>query len=213
MTSPTVDLRRLQAPADADPLTLSLDGAVGLGAFRLMDDSAPARWQTRTRVAFTASHFHVEYECADEDAWGTLDRRDDPLWSEEVVELFLGDGAETPTRYVEIEISPLATLFDARVESPNGDRNGMTVDTAWNCDGIHWRVERLSERQDWRARLAIPWRGIGLAGAPRFLRANFYRVERPRGGAEVEYSGWSPTMTSPPDFHRPSRFGLLRLFD
>jgi len=88
----------------------------------------------------------------------------------------------------------------------------MTVDTGWNCEGIVWNVSSFAERNDWRARLAIPWRGIGLIGAPRALRANFFRVERPRGGVE-EYSGWSPTETDPPDFHRPEKFGLLRFSD
>ena len=212
MNPPAVDLRRQPATETADPLALPMDEAVRLEPFRLMDDSAAAHWSTAVRVAFTAGHLHVVYDCGDDDAWGTFARRDDPLWQEEVVELFLFPGEATPACYYEIEVSPLGALFDARVENPRGDRIGMIVDTGWNCDGIRWRVERLPERQDWRARLAIPWRGIGLEHAPRFLRANFFRVERPRDGAE-EFSGWSPTLTTPPDFHRPKSFGLLRFFD
>lgn len=212
MTPPEVALRRLPGPGGRDPLDRAMEEATTLSPFRLMDDSAPARWRTATRVAFDDEHFHVAYDCEDDDAWGTFTERDAPLWREEVVETFLAAGEETPIRYFELEISPLASLFDARVENPRSDRDGMSVDTAWNCDGIRWRVERLPERQNWRARLAIPWRGIGLDRAPRSLRANFFRVERPRGGVD-EYSGWSPTFTAPPDFHRPSRFGLLRLFD
>jgi hypothetical protein len=45
---------------------------------------------------------------------------------------------------------------------------------------------------------------------PRRWRANFYRIERPRGG-RPELSCWSPTFTDPPDFHRPERFGVLEL--
>ena len=171
-----------------------------------------ARWNTETRLGWDDDALHVEFVCEDEDAWGTLTGRDAPLWQEEVVEIFLAAGENVPRLYYEIEVSPLCALFDARVTSPNGTRADMTVDTGWNCEGIVWNVSSFAERNDWRARLAIPWKGIGLIGAPRALRANFFRVERPRGGVE-EYSGWSPTETDPPDFHRPEKFGLLRFSD
>ena len=41
-------------------------------------------------------------------------------------------------------------------------------------------------------------------------RGNFYRIERPHD-AEPEFSGWSPTMTDPADFHKPAYFGILEL--
>jgi len=171
-----------------------------------------ARWSTETCVAWDDDALHVEYLCEDEDAWGTMVERDAPLWREEVVEIFLAAGESTPKFYYEIEVSPLCALFDARVESPHGTRSDMKVETSWNCDGMVWSVERTGERDDWRARLAIPWSGLGLDRAPRALRANFFRVERPRSGDD-EFSGWLPTDTEPPDFHRPEKFGLLRLLD
>jgi hypothetical protein len=171
-----------------------------------------ARWETQTRLAWDEEFLHVEFRCEDEDAWGTHRERDAPLWREEVVELFLAAGEDVPLVYYEFEVSPSRALFDARVGNPNGTREEMTVDVRWNCAGIRWSVEKLNRRQDWLARLAIPWRGIGLESAPRALRANFYRIERPRGGVD-EYSGWSPTDTDPPDFHRPEKFGILRLVD
>ena len=45
---------------------------------------------------------------------------------------------------------------------------------------------------------------------PDTWRANLYRIERPRDAAP-EYSCWSPTLTDPADFHKPARFGVLRL--
>jgi hypothetical protein len=171
-----------------------------------------ARWNTETRVAWDERHLHVEFRCEDEDAWGTMLTRDAPLWREEVVEVFLAAGEAVPKLYYELEVSPLCALFDARVTNPHGTRDDMKVDTDWNCEGLEWRVENLEGGQNWMARLAIPWLGIGLQEMPRALRANFYRVERPRGG-EDEFSGWSPTDTDPPDFHRPEKFGLLRLVD
>jgi hypothetical protein len=171
-----------------------------------------ARWETETSLAWDERFLHVEFRCEDEDAWGTFSERDAPLWREEVVEVFLAAGEGDATLYYEFEVSPSCALFDAQVTSPYGTRRDMKVAVEWNCEGLRWSVEKLDERQDWIARLAIPWRGIGLASAPPALRANFFRVERPRGGVD-EYSGWSPTETDPPDFHRPRKFGILRLVD
>lgn len=182
----------------------------GLRPFVLADGRGAPRWPTQVALAWDETHLRVFFDCTDDDAWGTFTERDAPLWQQEAVELFLAAGEEIPAEYFEFEVSPAGVLFDARVANPHGDRIGMTVDTAWNCPGIEWRTAARGERADWRAELAIPWRGLDLDAAPAALRANFYRIERPRGG-EPEFSCWSPTLTSPADFHRPARFGVLDL--
>jgi hypothetical protein len=152
----------------------------------------------------------VRFACSDDDAWSTFTERDDPLWQQEAVELFLAAGAGDPVDYFEFEVSPAGVLFDARVTNPRGDRLGMSVDPEWDCRGIAWRAGPTGERANWQAELTIPWSGLDLAAPPETMRANFYRIERPRG-AEPEFSCWSPTFTSPADFHRPARFGILEL--
>lgn len=185
-------------------------GRTSLSPFVRADGRAPARWPTRVELCWDEERFSVQFHCSDDDAWGTYTERDAPLWQQEVVELFLAAGESVPARYFEFEVSPAGVLFDALVGNPHGDRIGMTVDPGWNCPGIEWGAEPTRERADWRAHLAIPWRGLDLAAAPATLRANFYRIERPRAG-EAEFSCWSPTLTSPADFHRPDRFGVLDL--
>jgi hypothetical protein len=206
--------------------------AVALGAFVLADGSAVAAQQTVVRVARDARALHVRFDCADRDAWGTYRSRNDPIYREEAVEVFLAPGEATPRRYWELEVSPLGVLFAARVHNPTGRRADLVADTTWECRGLEWQAGPASAAgsgQDWWAALAIPWAelvdggqapgGSALPGPsacgpgdqlPRLWRANFYRIERPRGG-EPELSCWSPTFTIPPDFHRPERFGLLEL--
>ena len=185
-------------------------GRTSLQPFVRADGRAPARWQTRVELCWDEEQLSVEFHCSDDDAWGTHTERDAPLWQQEVVELFLAPGERVPEAYYEFEVSPAGVLFDARVANPLGDRIGMTVDRTWDCPGIVWRSAPTGESADWRTELAIPWRGLGLEVAPTALRANFYRIERPRAG-ETEFSCWSPTLTSPADFHRPERFGVLDL--
>lgn len=173
----------------------------------LVDGSGPPFQATLVRVAWDEEALHVRFDCEDRDAWGTFLKRDDPLWQEEVVEVFLAPGEEDPVYYAEFEVSPLGVVFDARIHNPTSLRKDMTADVAWDCPGLRWQVGRGPAREDWWAEMAIPW---PADERPRLWRANFYRVERPRDG-EVEYSAWSPTLTSPADFHKPARFGVLEV--
>jgi hypothetical protein len=176
----------------------------------LADGSGAPEQATAVRLCWDDEALHVRFDCEDRDAWGTFKKRDDPLWQEEVVEVFLAPGEEDPVRYMEIEVSPLGVLFDARIHNPTGLRADMTADLSWDCPGLRWQVGRGLERQDWWAELSIPWDIFPRMVSPRLWRANFYRVERPRDGAP-EFTCWSPTLTSPADFHKPARFGLLEL--
>ncbi len=182
----------------------------------LSDGSGPATWKTAVRVCRDRFGLAVRFDCADRFAWGTHTERDDPLWQEEVVELFLGIGQADPRHYFEFEISPRGVLFDARVDNPTSKRADLSVDTSWNCPGIRWGAgakETLLATglpEDWWAVLVLPWASLSASELPDILRANFYRIERPTGGAP-EFSAWSPTLADPPDFHQPARFGFLSL--
>lgn len=187
----------------------------------LVDGSGAPEQATTVRLAWDEEALHVRFDCADRDAWGTHERRDDPLYEEEAVEVFLAPeapeapqapeaaGEEGPRVYFEFEVSPRGVLFDARVHNPRSRRSDMRTEVEWDCPGIRWQAGRHAEREDWWAVLAIPWAGIG--GRAGRWRANFYRIERPRDGAPPEFSAWSPTLTTPADFHKPARFGVLEL--
>lgn len=186
----------------------------------LADGSGPARQQTQVRLVADADALYVRFDCADRDIWATYTERDDPIYDEEVVEVFLAPGAAVPGRYVEIEVSPAGVLFDALVDNPPGRPKVVGVDVEWSCRGIGWVAERDDVANHWAATLVLPWRSVAVAcGAAAcgstadsadhlVWRANFYRIERPRDGV-AEFSCWSPTLTEPANFHRPERFGTL----
>jgi len=182
-----------------------------LPPFLLADGSSAARQQTAVRLCYDSTALYVRFDCTDRDIWGTFTQRDDPIYDEEVVEVFLAPGPDTPTHYAEIEVSPNGVLFDAWVSNPTGDRAQMAVDTAWDWPGIVWQAGQERRENRWWAVLVLPWAGILPGGdLPNQWRANFYRIERPRDAAP-EFSCWSPTLTEPADFHKPARFGTLRL--
>lgn len=183
-----------------------------LPPFILANGSAPASQQTTVRIGYDADNFYVRFDCDDNDIWGVATARDSAIYDEEVVELFIGPGEEHTTLYYEFEVSPIGTMLDLDVYSPNLERQGLKGNFDWDCPGLQWSAERNDAANRWRAYMVVPWQSIGAerGNLPSQWRANFYRIERPRG-QEPEFSCWSPTMSEPADYHRPAYFGHLRL--
>lgn len=179
---------------------------------RAVDGGRPRR-ATRVELTATADRLIVRFDAEAPAPWATIRERDGRLWEEEVVELFAAAGAADPRRYVEIQVNPLGTVFDALVDSPVGNRRGMRVDPTWNCMGLASAVEIDATSGRWRTRLELPWRALGTGDAmPHEVRLNLFRIERPRDGESPEYSAWSPTFVDPADFHRPARFASVKFF-
>ncbi|HYR29219.1 MAG TPA: carbohydrate-binding family 9-like protein, partial [Thermoanaerobaculia bacterium] len=137
---------------------------------------------------------------------------DASLYEEDVVEIFLAPG--DLTRYFELEVSPRGTTFDALIESPNGTREGLRADRAWNCDGM-WAAVRSLAESDGRITIdtviRIPFAALGRSTPVdgETWRGNFFRIDRHRRHGD-EYSAWQPTMREPADFHIAAAFGTLR---
>ncbi len=136
--------------------------------------------------------------------------RDDPLYEEEVVEVFLSPGAEPATRYFEFEVSPNGVLWDGYVDSPNLSRQSMMSHAEWNCEGIEWGAERDDAKGIWTAFLRLPLEVLAEGEVPDVWRINLYRIDRSPNEGD-EFQAWSPTLKNPADFHVPERFGFLRL--
>jgi len=195
----------------ADPFQWDWSQGATLPPLMVANGTEAAEQPTITRVCYHAEALFVYFECADPDIWGTYTQRDEAIYDEEVVEIFIGPGTATPVDYYEFEVSPNGVLLDVKVHNPDSDRATIQLDFGWDCPGLRWGAQRADAQNQWRAFLAIPWAAIGGATPlPATWRANFYRIERPRQG-EPEFSCWSPTMTDPADFHKPRYFGMLTL--
>jgi carbonic anhydrase/acetyltransferase-like protein (isoleucine patch superfamily)/bifunctional DNA-binding transcriptional regulator/antitoxin component of YhaV-PrlF toxin-antitoxin module len=202
----------------------SLDDAGWVGVPRLSSlvhsngSGSPAQ-ATELRACWDDRHLYVSFACKDTEIWANFENRDDPLYEEEVVELFLCPTGDL-RHYFELEVSPANVLFDAKVFNPEGDRAIMLVDREWNGSGIRSAVrvsgtlnDRSSPDIGWIVEIAVPFADLGLPGPPEpgtVWRANFYRIER---GEVTEFTAWSPTYKEPADFHVPSCFGELVFVD
>jgi hypothetical protein len=185
-----------------------------LAPFTLADGSGPAYQATEVRLCHDADALYLRFDCVDQEIWGIATQRDAPIYDEEVVELFIAPGATTPVDYFEFEVSPLGTLLDLTVHSPDGARHTMQTNFAWDCPALQWQAQRDEAHDHWCAYLIVPWRSLlpDAAALPKSWRANFYRIDRPHNGP-AEFSCWSPTYSDPADYHLPAFFGKLHLDD
>jgi hypothetical protein len=197
----------VSVPELSVPSLAPTDRLVALPALKLRDarTGERPRLSTSVRVGRRGDALCVRFDGRDAGVVATLRERDAPLWTEDVCEIFLAPQRDAPGAYFEIEVNPLGTIFDARVESPERVRASMRVDASWDCPGLTARVAVRPDR--WSALVEIPLAPLCAAEIPEAWRANFYRIDR---GATDEFTAWSPTFAEPPDFHVPERFGILR---
>jgi arylsulfatase A len=178
----------------------------------------PEAAATRFRALWSEAGFVIRYDVSDASPWHTLTQRDERLWNEEVVELFLDVGA-TGRSYAELEINPVNAVVDLWV-----DRAENRFDKDWNIAGlesrVHPRRDAAGATTGWTAVAFIPWSALaakapaGTALPPHVAdrwRFNVFRIERPGGLGEPEkdaqYLAWSPTGQR--SFHVPQAFREL----
>jgi hypothetical protein len=189
------------APAGCTPVRL-----------RLSTDGAPPRLSTSVAVWFDDEHLSVLFSSSDDHVEATHLTHDAPLYEQDVVEIFAAP--DSPQTYFELEVSPRGTLFDARIESPDGDRKTMHVDREWTCVGLFAAIRRVTETHGATTidtLVRVPFASFDRS-TPRdgeTWRINFFRIDRHPDLGD-EYSAWQPTLKNPPDFHVPAAFGTLR---
>lgn len=164
---------------------------------------AAPRLSTVVRACWTDRALHFRFECEDDHVVATMGRRDDPLYDEDVVEVFLDESGEGEN-YLEFEVSPANVLFDAEVTYFEEGR--IRADTGWDAVGI----ETTAIETDAGTRcveLHIPFENFREAPTDGTVwRWNAYRIDEDRDGTR-QYSAWSPTGKI--NFHMPGKFGKL----
>jgi hypothetical protein len=178
--------------------------------------------RTTARLLWDDRFLYVGFACEDADAWATYKKRDANLWEEEVVEVYL-DPTGKGKHYKEFEVNPVGALIDLDIaEAVNGNPGDVPSHLRWNAKDIRWdaKVQGTTHNRDdrdagWTAEIAIPLAACLAPGEKVRVgdqwRAQFYRIERPKGTTNetAEFQAWSPTDT----FHRPERFGVLQFAD
>lgn len=200
-----------RAAADPESL-LSPEAAAWDGAGEVV--WGPVPYRTRFRALWSAVGLHLRFDSEDPAPWFTMTGRDDRLWEEEVVEIFLDP--ENDGRYIEVELSPANVVCDLRRPGPAEHASDPVggMDRGFSVAGLRTAAARSAS--GWVGTLFLPWPGLGLSAPPppgAEIPFNIFRIERPGGPADPEtgavFAAWSPTGS--PSFHVPGAFRPLRV--
>jgi hypothetical protein len=168
---------------------------------------------TQISLLRDSEYLYVGFEVQDSEIIASFENRDDPLYEEDVVEIFLAPG-QNLHYYYEFNFSPRAVIFDAVILNDDGSadqgRGKLKTWVDWNCDNLI-AAAHTEESGNWSVTVAIPFADLHFAGnhPPQpgdQWRANFCRIEY--GLDETEYYAWSPPEIL--DFHTSEKFGLLK---
>jgi hypothetical protein len=205
------------------PRTSAAHGALLAADEAAWKGAAPIEWgkppyPTRFRALWTGEGLYLRFDATDPSPWHTMTRRDEHLWDEEVVEIFL-DPDRSGRDYYELEVNPANVVCDLRMVSPWPDKKG---DIDWDLAGLETRVltakDAAGKATGWTATAFLPWAGLRalpsaatVAVPPKAgdrWRFNVFRIERPGGPEAPEKDGvfaaWSPPSVK--SFHDAGAF-------
>lgn len=178
---------------------------------------------SKVKVVRTDKHLYLGGRLEDGHVWSTKSERDANTWEEEVLELFAdvdGDGQN----YLELQINPKGTVFDANFKKRLGDGKGSRrdqIDRAkkFDLEGLESAVHvegTLNDDEDedefWSVEMKIPLTSLpGIDDASKLgneWAVNLYRYDRPSDQKTVTY-GWSTRPRG--DFHQVDKFGTFQM--
>jgi len=173
--------------------------------------------ETTAKLLWDDDYLYISFLCEDSNIWYSLVHRDEFLWVEEVVEVYLNPDGDRET-YLELQVNPVGTLFDGYILKRDGRRDLLL---AWNSQDLRRAVVvqgTLNDSSDtdrgWSVEMAVPLKDLptGPNNPPKpgdKWRINLYRIDRPQQGKfdPFEYSAWSPV--SGDSFHDPDRFAEI----
>lgn len=183
----------------------------------------PVRLKSTVRLLWDDTYLYVGFYCEDPDAWATLTEYDDPLWGEEVVEVFIDPEGEGHT-YYELEFSPINNIVDLFVVNAGkaqGDRYRGVVNEWSFTDNLKSAVHVEGDGKNegtkdtyWTTEIAIPFDELWTAkNRPpldgEMWRIGLYRIERgdSKDRDDDFYAAFNPTIKG--SFHTPWRFGIF----
>lgn len=177
----------------------------------------PTAYVTRFHALWSDAGLFLRFDATDPSPWHTMTRRDQHLWEEEVVEIFI-DLDRSGHDYYELEVSPANVVCDLRMI----DAQPWKGEFEWNLEGLETRVHPVKDGKGatagWTVTAFLPWTGLRALPSARNTnvppvagdrwRFNVFRVERPGGPRapvkDAVSAAWSPP--SGETFHEPAAF-------
>jgi len=173
-----------------------------------------ANYTTAIQVFHDTENLYLAFTANDLNIHSQFTNRDDSLWLQEAVEVFIDTDISTPNQYAEIQVAPSNILYDSYIVNPT--KIDVPATKKFNFKNIRTAVQvngtinnNKDKDQSWTVEIAIPFEELLKDFEPEKLSTynwaiNFYRINQ--DGGPLKYMAWSPTEGS---FHQPTRFGTL----
>jgi hypothetical protein len=179
-------------------------------------DGQPTQKKTLLKMLYDDSFLYVSFFAEDADAWGTFRKKDDPIYTEDAVEVFIDANADGAT-YNEMQVSPHNVNFDASFVARRSD---LAEAVKWESEMktavfVKGTLDDDKDDEYWTAEMMIPLKNLNTV--PRLppqkgdvWKFNAYRLEHIVRQKNVEGQSFSPLFVG--DFHALPRFAKL-VFD
>ncbi|MCD9026249.1 carbohydrate-binding family 9-like protein [Cohnella silvisoli] len=171
------------------------------------ESGGPPRLATAVQAYWSQDRSSIcfRFVGADDGIVSTFLEHDDPLYMEDVIELFLSETGSM-NRYKEFELSPANVKFDADII--NDLKSDIQVNRSWHAAGWRTEFDIDQARSGFVSVWEIPFEcfEVGCPSPDDRWTMNCYRIDRSERFGD-EYSAWSPTGKI--NFHIPECFGWL----
>jgi hypothetical protein len=213
---PMYKVRRASGPVTIDGKDGEPDWKLAQASptFEVAEGGPKLAGSARARLLWDDKNLYAFVDVEDPDVHSQYKKQDDPLWKEDVVELFI-DADRNRRGYVELQVNPRNAHFDAwfpvtrakdsHFEWTSGMKSAVQVKGTIDQRGDH--------DKGWSVEIAIPLADVkGMDPAMKVnipplpgdrWRLNLIRVDLPRGAEGVAASSWSPITIR--DFHALGR--------
>lgn len=157
---------------------------------------------TSATLCHDNENLYVQWRSIDKEIIANYENCNDPLWQQDVVEIFISTTDSYPLQYFEFEVSPKSKLFFADITNYNGDCSSLG-DQFFDCGAAEYGA-KLTEK-GWDAWFKIRLDIIGRGQAQTRFMVNVLRVDYTTN-EPIRYLTWQPTYADPACFHKPAYF-------
>ncbi|MDO5980046.1 carbohydrate-binding family 9-like protein [Flavivirga spongiicola] len=167
------------------------------------------------KITWNSEYLLFYFWLEDKDIQAQMTNRDDHLWLEEVMEIFI-DADSNPKTYYEFEWNALNTILDLYVLNPNLNRDVIRQWWNWDCEGLLSAVSvqgTINNSKDndkgWFLEVAIPFSEIQSAENIPPKNGDIWRFDLTRREGTEENGTLQKSSWLPPSTHFPMSYGKL----
>jgi hypothetical protein len=151
----------------------------------------------------------------------TYTENNSAMWNQEVFEIFIAPGSDSPSEYFEIEVNPNGAIYTDLIKNTDlTGKNNSHLFLDAKANGIKHEITKDIYGHSYFGEIFLPFK---LIGKSKEYRINFYRVVSNQNHTNKNWActpstclflAFNPTMSgSSPQFHLPKKMSLLSLQD